>query len=56
MWVVVYEDLLLLLLVQNGSVECVCVCDCVLVSVVVFVCNTMSLCLEATCVVFTDKF
>ena len=49
MWVVVYEDL-----VQNGSVECVCVCVCVFVFV--FVCNTMSLCLEATCVVFTDKF
>ena len=53
MWVVVYEDL-----VQNGSVECVCVCVCVClcVCVFVFVCNTMSLCLEATCVVFTDKF
>ena len=50
MWVVVDEDL-----VQNDSVERVCVCVCVCVCFV-FVCNAMSLCLEATCVVFTDKF
>ena len=64
MWVVAYEDLPLLLLVQNGSVECVCVCVCVCVClcvcvcvcIFVFVCNTLSLCLGATCVVFTDKF
>ena len=35
---------------------CVCWRVCVCARVFVFVCNTMSLCLEATCVVFTDKF